>query len=119
MSVIAKGQGSLLVRGQDGETLPLMFRRRETHVIEAGPDASTRLADALGSHVGVITLVTTGALFFNHGGATVEAADPLDDGESGYLGAGGSIDLPLRPHERYLAARAFEADCRLYIMVRG
>jgi hypothetical protein len=119
MSVMTKGQGSLLARGGDGESLPLMFRRRETRVIEVTPDASTRLVQPLGADVGVVTLVATGALWFNQGGATVAANDPLIDGESGFLAAGGSIDLPLRNTERYLAARALDTDARLYLMVRG
>lgn len=119
MSVMSKGQGTLLARGEDGELLPLMFRRPETRVMQATATASTRLASPLGADVGVVTLIATGAVFFNQGGVTVTADDPALDGESGFLAAGGSIDLPLRAGERYLAVRAVGSDARLYVMVRG
>lgn len=119
MTVMTKGRGTMLALTEDGIPMPLMFRRTETRVIEAAADASRRLVVPLGAEIGVVTLIATGALWFNHGGASVAAADPLTDGQSGYLGAGGSLDLPLLPGDRYLAARAAGEACRLYVMIRG
>lgn len=119
MPVNVKGTGTFLVKDEDGKTMPLMLRERTTYVLEATTGASARTASGLLSKVGVVSIVATADVFFNHGTSTVVADDPASDGESGFLPAGVMLDLPLIAEERYIAAKSVTEAGRVYVMVRG
>lgn len=90
----------------------LGFDYRGTQQVAVG-STSKRNATPIPDYVGLVTIIATGACYFETGDASVTATAE----QSAFLYPGQYIDIPLRQGERYIAFVSTSA-CTAYIMSR-
>ncbi|WP_159716849.1 hypothetical protein [Geminicoccus flavidas] len=104
---------TLLPLDDNGHPITILgFVPRGTQKLMVGT-ASVRSA-ALAADVAVISLIATGPVRFELGGATVTA----DAATSPYLHPGVYLDLPVPGHASHVALIAESGTCQVYVIGR-
>ncbi|WP_027136297.1 hypothetical protein [Geminicoccus roseus] len=105
---------TLLPLDDNGHPIAILgFVHHGTQKLEVASSASARSA-ALPEGVRVVSLIATGPVRFELGGASVTA----DPASSPYLHPGVYLDLPVGGAERHVALIAESGSCQAYVIGR-